>query len=358
MSEDTQKNDLNSLVIPRTTESKVPSTLHWGIDAAKVSFPINGELSLPLDDSWEQKTGRKTKTSLPNHYFFRDMQFGLGKMKVLVWELSQTCIIDFNPAHALYGATADLLPPELYSEMVKRAIEATMLVPAFAECDDQGEFTFAENWPNLVSNKELEVSFNFEVDDYLAGSMQSLLSALPSRKGSLRSLKEKSGSFTISHETRNVGKDMIYNKSSEMASRKLEVATTPGKTLYRFESKLMTKRIHSTGMRKVADVSGVAVWNAITKRYRASGWGVKVASQAEIFTKLGSLDYRHVERLLGFNEAFRLGIAGGIKQSVQKSRIRELKEVGLPLGTSLEELTPHSMWIDAWNGLLMTDGNP
>ena len=66
---------------------------------------------------------------------------------------------------------------------------------------------------------------------------------------------------------------------------------------------------------------------------------------------------RKTERVLGFSEAVRLGLDAGLELGARRARIKEAKELGIPIGVSLDQLAESGFRIDPWSGWLVHDSS-
>lgn len=275
-------------------------------------------------------------------------------MQATVWEKSETCTIHFNPAHVVYGDTAQLLKPEVLELVVLQAIQATMLTPAFCEFKDDGTIEFLANWTYYVNIQELEVAFNFQVPNSRKGPMQQSLKVLRAPRNMRRAINEEAGSFTLEYSTKGVGKDSIYNKSMELEKRS-KVRQESEVSTFRFESRLRRKRLDKFQMRLLGDISPTGVWGALNQRFAATQWDQNIGSSGGLLMLLCEIDYRKTERVLGFSEAVRLGLDASLELGTRRARIKEAKELGIPIGVPIDQLAESSLRIDPKHGCLLVE---
>lgn len=277
-------------------------------------------------------------------------------MQATVWETSETCTIDFNPAHVVYGDTAQLLEPEVLELVLLQAIQATMLTPAFCEFKDDGTIEFLPNWTDYINIQEMEVAFNFQVPNSLKGPMQQALKGLRAPRNMRRAIHEEAGSFTLEYTTKGVGKDSIYNKSMELEARSKDRQESEVST-FRFESRLRRKRLDKFQMRLLSNISPTGVWEALNQRFECTQWSQSIGSFGGTLKLLGEIDYRKTERMLGFSEAVRQGLDAGLELGTRRARIKEAKELGIPIGVCLDQLAESGFRIDPWSGWLVSDSH-
>ncbi len=347
-----QKNNTHSLVIPQLLPLAYPSDANWGVDAIKVSIPINGEMSLPLPQQWKEKSGRPLKDGSENIYYQAEFVLGLYKMIAFFWVTSSRCTIDFNPAHSVFGNNELLLPVEALPRILQSAIEATGLVPAFEKADELGTLVWDQNWLEQVSVQELVLARNSLGPKEAAKALEKGLLALPTPRGYKRKHEQKSGSFTLEFSTGSVGKDMIYNKTTQMVALGLEPKEITEHLIFRYEARLRSKRLEKYGLRRPDHILPENSWLAVSDRFSKCGFQRELSNAGEFLSKISRLSYRERERILGFNQLVALGLDHDLAPGAMRERLRLAKELGLTLGCSIDELSEVSWSIDLWKGEL------
>lgn len=345
---------MNPLVIPQISQSSIPDDIHWGIDAEKFSFPVNSELSLPLDSKWVQKPGRILEDGTQTYFYMADLPLGLYKMKVLLWEISSSCTVDFNPAHCLYGNNELLLPPAVNSLMIEKAIQATGLIPSFAQIDAEGTITWPTNWLESITIKELEVSRNFLIaPNYRKRLQQTLKEVVPTR-GFRRNAQDQGEGFSLYFHTKSVGHDLFYNKTVQMRDTKGQQVAQTISHIYRFESRLDDSRLEKYGLDDPAKVNDQNVWRAIDERFHACGWNVMLIDSGALLEKLSGVRYQEIEQLLGFSEAVRLGLDQQMSIAVRRSRQKLAKNYGVTPGIAIKNKASVTSYLDLRQGRLVS----
>ena len=345
-----QKINTYSLVIPQLSPLAYPSDANWGVDAMKVSIPINGEMSLPLSEEWKEKIGRPLKDGSENIYYQAEFSLGLHKMRAFFWVTSSWCTIDFNPAHSVFGNNERLLPMEALPEILRRAIQATGLVPTFESPDELGTLTWPKEWLRNLTVQELELARNIAVPNEARKAFERGLLGLPTPRGYKRKHEQKSGSFTLEFSTGSVGKDLIYNKTAQMEDLGLEPQENIELTIYRYETRLRSKRLEKYDLKCPDRIRPQNSWIAISDRFIKCGFQRELSGGGEILSRILRLSYRERERILGFNQLVALGFDHDLAPGAKRERLRLAEQLGLTLGSSIDELSEHSWSIDLWSG--------
>lgn len=347
-----QKNDTDSLVIPQLSPLPYPTDINWGVDAVKVSVPINVEMSLPLPEVWVPKVGKPLRDGSENPYYVAELPFGLYKMRAFLWVTSSWCTIDFNPAHSVFGNDERLLPLEIFPEVLQRAIVATGLVPVFEAMDPLGNLTWSSDWLQQVSMNELELARNFFVPVNAAKALERGITGLATSRGYKRKLEQERGSFSLEFATRSVGKDSFYNKTSQLQAIGITPREESDCLIYRYETRLRSKRLDKYDLKRADRLKPENAWSAISDRFSACGFHAGVLSGGETLENIKKVSYRERERILGFSQLVALGLDHDLEPGVRRLRQKLAQELGLTLGVSFAELSEKSWSVDLWSGLI------
>ena len=345
-----QKNYTYSLVIPELSQPQYPSDANWGVDAIKVSIPINGEMSFPLSNQWTAKIGKPLRDGQENIFYQADFPLGLYKMRAFYWVTSSTCTIDFNPAHTVFGNNELLLPVEALPGVIKGAIEATELTPAFETLDEIGTIAWPTGWLEFVSVQELELARNIFVPREAHKTFEQGLLGLPTPRGYKRKHEQKSGSFSLEFATCSVGKDLIYNKSAQMAALGLLPSEETEMIIYRCETRMRSKRLQKYGLKRPDLIGPENAWHAIADRFSECGFDRGLTGGGEVLSRISKLSYRERERILGFSQLVALGLDHDLASGARRGRQKTAAKLGLTLGVSMGELSKSSWGSDLWSG--------
>lgn len=348
-----KKNDTNPLVIHQISPTSIPDDIHWGIDAEKFSFPVNSELSLPLNTKWVQKPGRILEDGTQTYFSFTDIELGLYKMKVFYREIDSQCTVDFNPAHCLYGNNELLLPPAANSKMIEKAIQATGLLPSFAQIDAEGTITWPSNWLEFIKIKELEVSRNFLIAPNYRKRLQSTLKEVIPPRDFRRNAQDRGEGFSLYFHSKSVGHDVFYNKTVQIRDTKAQQEAHTISHIYRFESRLRASRLEKYGLDDPAKVNDRNVWRAIDERFHACGWSVMLIDSGSLLEKLKGVRYQQIEQLLGFNEAVRLGLDQQMSIAVRRGRRKLCNSYGITPGIVINVKASQAYCLDLKQGKLV-----
>ncbi len=349
------KNNNYSLVIPRIPLDEIPSDIHMGIDKEKFYFPVNLELSLPLGEGWIPKNGRPMKDGTPTYGHWKKFPLGHHTMIVTVWETSSSCSIEFNPAHSLYGDNELLLPPEANLSMMQVAIEATGLVPSFAEIDSMGTITWPEDWHEYLGVSYVELARNIFVGPEHKHALQGALSALVPPRGYTRDIQSRRDSYSLYYKTGSVGRDKIYDKTVQMRDEGMQQATETDAHIFRFETTLKSKRLKKYGLRNPMNFNDQIVWEVLTERFNACRWGVCLPSKSELVKKLSLAPYTEAERLLGFNHMVSLGLDNKLGYGARRDRLELARNFGVIPGTAFDFNASESFRFDLICGELVPE---
>ena len=344
---------MNPLVIPKIYQPSIPDDIHWGIDGEKFVFPVNNELSLPLDSKWEPKPGRKLEDDTPTVFYVADIPLGKYKMKAIYWEISSQCTIDFNPAHSLFGENELLLPPGANSRMIEQAILATGVVPGFAQIDQEGTITWPSNWLDWVRISELEVSRNFLIAPNYKKPLELTLKSIRPPRNYQRQCVEEGEGFSLYFNSKSVGRDFVYDKTVEMKVKRAQQVATTSSHIYRFEARLNSSRLKKHELQNPAQVTDANVWQAISGRFHACGFNVTLTDAGSLIRKLQGVRYQEVEQLLGYNEAVRLGLDKGMSKAVRRDRRLLSKNYGITPGLEIRTHASEKTALDLGEGRLV-----
>jgi hypothetical protein len=274
-------------------------------------------------------------------------------MKALYWEIHSRCRVDFNPAHCLYGNNELLLPPAANSKMIEKAIQATGLVPSFAQIDAEGTITWPSNWLEFITISELEVSRNFLIAPNYKKRLQSTLKEVIPPRRFRRNAQDRGEGFSLYFHSKSVGHDLFYNKTVQMRDTKAKQAAQASAQIYRFESRLRDSRLKKYCLDDPAQVNDQNVWRAIDERFHACGWNVMLIDPGALLVKLKDVRYQKIEQLLGFNEAVKLGLDHQMSSAVRRGRQKLAKCYGITPGTDISAKAAETFCLDLRQGRLV-----
>jgi hypothetical protein len=350
------KNDKDSLVIPRIAPLEIPNDIHIGIDKERFNFPINTELSMPLDEGWVPKNGTPLLDGTPTYYHVKKFPLGLHKMTAILWETSSSCTVDFNPAHSLYGNNELLLPPRANTRMIQAAIEATGLIPGFAQIDHEGTVTWPRDWYDHVSPTSVELARNCFIKPEYKHVLQDALSALVAPRGYLKDVQSIRDSYSLYYKTATVGHDKIYDKTVQMRDDKqMQQVTETDNHIFRFETTLASKRLDKYGLRDLRNFNDETVWKALTHRFSECRWEVRLPSRNDLMQELAIAPYAEAERLLGFNQMVSIGLDKSLGYGARRDRQKLAQKYGVVPGTALSLNAIESNRLDLFLGRLVED---
>jgi hypothetical protein len=279
-------------------------------------------------------------------------------MRAFYWVTSSTCTIDFNPAHTVFGNNELRLPVEALPGVLKGAIEATELTPSFETIDEFGTVAWPNAWIGYISIQELELARNIFVPEEAHRALEQGFLALPTPRGYKRKHEQKSGSFSLEFAPSSVRKDLIYNKSAQMAALGLEPAEETELIIYRYETRMRSKRLQKYGLKRPDLIGPENAWHAIADRFSKCGFHRALPGGGELLSTISRLSYRERERVLGFNQLVALGLDQDLAASAIRERQKIATQLGLTLGLSLEEISKSSWNIDLWSGQIRRSQQP
>jgi hypothetical protein len=282
---------------------------------------------------------------------------GNATARVTLYLRTNRCRIEFNPSRVLSPKGTQLLPPELLNTVVSEALDEVRPAawPMFDTVTPEGEIVRDPDWEAQVLVKRLDLARNFRIS--APEAVKAALEAVDPRY-----LKSKhhymtgEGAWGIENRTKSSGKDVFYDKSAELGSTDIDpefdarVAVEGG--VLRFEAQMRTPRLKSYGLTRLDLISPQACWEALCKRWDATGWGTPITTGGDLYRLVEDLPYAKRARLVGYLMLKAHGADTGISAGQERSLRRLAKDVGLTPGLPLESQGAPNRYLDLSTGEL------
>lgn len=337
------KNSPNPLITTPnyiTLDEPMPSRCIFGIDRTKLSYPLDMDLTLPLDSGWTPKLGKNGED-----YFTKEVIVSGSRVRLTCLPALGRGSIDFNPASMMYGKTKELLHPDDLTPVTERLLLhlCPEFMPKFLSIDSDGCMTLGRGFESWVSISKIELATQFEIPKHMERQVQQSITATSHRSGrTTMNVRQKDG-WSEYKSTKTQGSVKLYNKSAELKSKYGIAPRDDGMVDYRFEAVIQGNRKGRFGLTTLADVSSELVWNALAVLFHQHNWAVRASGRGDVLSKLGKLTYREREQLLGYNAAVVSGLDHDISDSARRSKKRLATSVGLDASIDWSTL-PNSSW--------------
>ena len=316
------------------------SNVDWGIDRIAFSYPFEPSLSDATAPLWQTTSSQNLADSdQVAESLAGSLQIGAAKISVRAYTARNRCRIEFNPARIMTPKSTHLLGPELLTPLVEKVIQEvnSAVWPAFDRVTDDGEVVRSPHWQREVLIKRLDLARNFEIDqpEVVKRALEQKKAKYQKSRGTFQT---SDGGWGIENRTARSGKDMLYDKSADLAKEVQagESAISYADGVFRFETQLLPPRLEHLGLKRLDGVTVDSCWNALSIRWDATDWGTPIASGGDLFDLVAQLPYRQRERLVGFLMLNAHGADGGISPSQERKMRKMAKDFDLTVGLPLE----------------------
>ena len=322
----------------------IPTNGHtaWGLDRIAFTYPVDPSQCDLSSSLWSSSSTQiLSGTDGDNASLTGTITLGqAASARISLYLRNGRCRIEFNPSRVMSPKGAQLLPPELAAAVVSQAIDEARQAawPAFSTVTEDGEIVRDPAWQEQVLISRLDLARNFRIS--IPEAVKAALEAKDARyQKSKHRYTQSDGGWGIENRTKSSGKDIMYDKTAEQGTTDMdpefdERAIMDGNVL-RFEAQMKRPRIHDMGLQRLDLISRQSCWDALAKRWEATGWGSPIATGGDIYTLVQSLPYSQRADLVGYLMLKAHGAEVGISAS-QERRMRKLaKQAGLTPGLPL-----------------------
>ena len=317
--------------------STPPIDADYGIDTVVLVFPVAPDSICLGDEQWKSHRLTNHKSGSSTSAVANTTVNGVG-VRVDLYVDDSKVKVELNAAR-MVGAAPTLLPPAALVPLVEGVLRELggLFRATFVNVDrDSGAITLAPGWQQEVSIRELHVARNLNVAS--AKSWFAACEAGAPKYGHLRQINHGK-SRSIADRGQKGGTDSLY----------LKEAGDQG-DLYRFESRLKSRRLKQRGLTRLADVSPEACWGALVHRWEASGHGKPFTIPGRAADVLEALKPKDRLLVSGYLRSVEAGMKTGLSAS-SEARVRKLAEsVGIRPGVALTEQGGDRHLVDLYEG--------
>jgi len=336
-----------------TQTSAVPADTDWGIDTVSCWFPV--DLGLCTSDSplWSSVSTRNrldTHSGVETSAHLGFLRKDFGDVRVELYPMDGRCRLHFNAARMATPKSAALLPPAALVRIVEGILEEIRdsVWADFDRIDDSGTITRDVNWQTQVHITRIDLARNFNVLN--AELIKIGLRNAKSRNSKSTHEYTSNGTWTFENRTKTSGTDRFYDKSTELASYVVNASLKANGGTYRFETELKKDRLTTFGLRTLDRVTDENVWNAISERWGATGWGIPLPSGEGFYRSLLKLSDAMRDNLIGFLHRRAEGLDTEMPSHYRRERDKRARDLGLTPGVPVELLGPATEFLDLESG--------
>lgn len=322
----------------------IPTNGHtaWGLDRIAFTYPVDPSQCDLSSNLWSSSSTQiLSGTDGDNASLTGTITLGqAATARVSLYVRNSRCRIEFNPSRVMSPKGTQLLPPELTAAVVSQAIDEVRQAawPAFDTVTQDGEIVRDLAWQEQVLINRLDLARNFRIS--IPEAVKAALEAKDARyQKSKHRYTQSDGAWGIENRTKSSGKDIMYDKTAEQGTTDIdpefdERAVMDGNVL-RFETQMKKPRTHNMGLQRLHLITPQSCWDALARRWEATGWGSPIATGGDVYTLVQALPYAQRADLVGYLMLKAHGAETGISIN-QERRMRKLaKHMGLTPGVPL-----------------------
>jgi len=335
------------------TTSAVPADTDWGIDTVSCWLPVN--LSLCSSDTalWSSVSTRNRLDSedrIQTEVLLGSLHKDFGDVRIELYPSDSRCRLHFNAARMVTPKSATLLPTPALTRIVEGILEEIRdsVWAEFDRVDDLGTVTRDADWQSQVHITRIDLARNFQVPN--PELVKIGLRAAKSRNSKSTHEYTSNGTWTFENRTKTSGTDRFYDKSAELDAYGVDEALKQKDTTFRFEAELKKDRLNTFGLRTLDRITDENVWNAIVRRWDATGWGIALPSGGGLHSCIASLSHSMRDNLIGFLFRRAEGLDGDMPAQYRRERDKRARDLGLTPGLPVELLGPAIQFLDIYEG--------
>jgi hypothetical protein len=330
------------------SQPSLPVDDRYGIDTVAFYMPIDIADCDPTSGIWQYEGSRnlQKESSGPASYV-GNIQCGYSNVHLNLYIDTARCRVEFNAARIIYPKSARLLPPGALVRAVELVLDslAGVVTPAFDSVNEAGEYIRDTDWAEQIILTRLDVTRDFIVSDPATVQL-GLAKVQAGYQKTQQVMTSPKGGWSIVNGTKFEGKDTFYDKEAELRTHGIASERQDGSVLYRFESSLKGTRLKGSGMKKLSGVTDDLVWEALNKRWDATGWDTPLPGSTGFIDSLSHLTPTRMDNLIGFLHR----CACGMDVSMSKTYLREhnklARSCGLTPGLPVELLGKADRYLD------------
>ena len=305
LTEENQEQSSPQTIYPDISDSQ------WGIDTLEFWVYVAPD-DYQINQEWRE-TARTSKKGNKYSIFTRKYEYKGQVVSITINTIDTRCYFSLNAAKLIHSDPLSLLDPDLLSIEILLFLEAIKAEVAPSEVWNKAlpDKPLFNNWQENVRVSRIDVARNFNLPD---SSFRSMLQNIPHfGKTSHITIKSRQDGWSVSHQTKRSGKEMLYNKTAELAVKHIQVQAG----IYRFESQLRKGRRKKLNLRTIADISRISVWEALEARWEETTWG-----NQKLFASMDSVIYRLLDKqacaAIGYLKLTQLGLTPDIDPKTAK----------------------------------------
>lgn len=323
------------------------SDSQWGIDTFEFWANVAPD-DYRLNSDWRETT-RTTKDGDRYSTFTRKYDYKGQVVSITINTLRTACYFSLNAAKLIHADPMALLDPDLLSEEICLFLESVKseVAPSNVWDKSKPKKPLYSDWQDKIMVSRIDLARNFDLPD---SSFRSHLQNIKHfGKTSHVTIKSRQDGWTVTHQTKKSGKDMLYNKTAELKIKKIAVK----EGLYRFETKLSKGRKKKLNLTTLSKINRNSVWTALQSRWDKTTWGLQ-----KMFASIDLVLHRifggKACPIIGYLRLTDLGITPKIDAKTAKS-YQEKIDLAL-LDPSNDENATYNL--DLYSGQLKSSLNP
>jgi hypothetical protein len=336
LTEENQAQSSPQTIYPDISDSQ------WGIDTLEFWVYVAPD-DYQINQEWRE-TARTSKKGNKYSIFTRKYDYKGQVVSITINTIDTRCYFSLNAAKLMHSDPLSLLDPDLLSAEILLFLEAIKAEVAPSEVWNKAlpDKPLFNEWQENVRVNRVDVARNFYLPDSL---FRATLQNIPHfGKTSHTTIKSRQDGWSVSHQTKRSGKDMLYNKTAEQAVKHVEVQ----EGIYRFESQLRRGRRKNLNLRSISDINRLSIWTAIQARWDETKWG-----NQKIYGSLDSVIYQlfgsQACSIIGYLKLTQLGIKPKVSSKTAK-KYQEAIDLAL-LESSLDSDESSIQSLDLFSGL-------
>jgi hypothetical protein len=336
-----------------TTTPAVPADSDWGIDTVSCWLPVNLSLSSSDTSLWSSVSTRnrldsEDRVETAVHLGFLHKDF--GDVRIELYPSDSRCRLHFNAARMVTPKSATLLPPQALLPIVEGILEEIRdsVWAEFDRVNDAGEVVRDADWQSQVHVTRIDLARNFQVPK--PDLVKIGLRNAKSRHSKSTHEYTSNGTWTFENRTKTSGTDRFYDKSADLHAFVVEESLKQADRTFRFETELKKDRLSTFGLRTLDRVNDENVWDAISARWDATGWGIPIPSDGGLHTCLDKLSHSMRDNLIGFLYRRAEGLDTDMPPQYRRARDKRARELGLTPGVRVDLLGPANQYLNLFAG--------
>ena len=287
------------------------SDSQWGIDTFEFWAYVAPD-DYQINQEWREVT-RTSKKGNKYSIFTRKYDYKGQVVSITINTIDTRCYFSLNAAKLVHSDPLALLDPDLLSNEIYLFLDAIKAEVAPSEIWNKAkqDKPLYADWQDNVRVSRIDLARNFYLPD---SSFRAVLQNIPHfEKTSHVTTKSRQDGWSITHQTKKSGKDMLYNKTAELKVKHIEVQDG----IYRFETQSRKGRKKKLNLSSLAEVSRQSAWAALESRWDATTWG-----KQKMLGSMNSVIHRLFEKkacaIIGYLKLTQLGIKPKLSHKTTK----------------------------------------